>query len=275
MNKRIVSSPQKAARANASILHDRSFILNDKTPFSIIEEYKTLRTNIMFSIPSEGCKVVGMTSAQSMDGKSINCLNLAITVAQTGARVLLIDGDLRLPKVARLLDMEAIPGISNVLVGLSTLKEAVKPTPFSGLHVLLSGDIPPNPSELLGSESMGKLLEELKTRYDYIFIDLPPVNIVSDAMAMSKFLSGEIIVVRSGLSDRENVARAIGQLEFVDANVLGIILNGVPVKTGGRLGRYGKYGKYGKYGHYSKYGYNSHYNTANQNRTGTVHNHKS
>lgn len=227
--------------------------MNDKTLFSIIEEYKTLRTNIMFSIPTEGCKVIGVTSAQSMDGKSITCLNLAITVAQTKARVLLIDGDLRVPKLARLLDMEAIPGISNVLVGLSTLKDSIQLTTYSGLHVLLSGDIPPNPSELLGSDSMNSLIEELKTRYDYIFIDLPPINIVSDAVAVSKFLSGEIVVIRSGMSGRENVIRAISQLEFVDANILGVVLNGVQCKPGGRIGKYGRFGKYGKYSRYNQY----------------------
>ncbi|NCB42977.1 MAG: polysaccharide biosynthesis tyrosine autokinase [Clostridia bacterium] len=254
MNKKIISSPQKPTRVNASILHDRSFILNDKTPFSVIEEYKTLRTNIMFSIPVEGCKIIGVTSPQPMDGKSITCLNLAITVAQTKARVLLIDGDLRLPKIARLLDAEAIPGLSNVLVGLSTLNDAVMITSNSGLHTLFSGDIPPNPSELLGSANMGRMLEELKTRYDYIFIDLPPINVVSDAVAISKFMSGEILVVRAGLSHRENLTRAINQLEFVDANILGVVLNGIQTKPGGRLGRYGKLGKYGRYKEYGQYG---------------------
>lgn len=256
MNKKIISSPQKPTSVNASILHDRSFILNDKTPFSIIEGYKTLRTNIMFSIPMEGCKIIGVTSPQPMVGKSITCLNLAITVAQTKARVLLIDGDLRLPKVARLLEAEAIPGLSNVLVGLSSINEAVMITRHSGLHVLFSGDIPPNPSELLGSATMGRLLEELKTGFDYIFVDLPPINVVSDAAAISKFMSGEILVVRAGMSDRENLTRAINQMKFVDANILGVVLNGVQTKPGGRLGRYGRFGKYGKYKEYGRYGHN-------------------
>ncbi len=247
---RIVSTSRNNTRTESSIIRDRSFILSDKTAFSVNEEYKTLRTNIMFSVPSEDCKLIGITSARSMEGKSISCLNLAITAAQTNARVLLIDCDLRLPKAARLLDMDAIPGISNVLVGLSTIKDAIKQTQYTGLEVLLSGDIPPNPSELLGSENMKKLLDELRTSYDYIFIDLPPVNIVSDAAIMSKFLSGEVIVVRAGLSDRENVLKAINQLKFVDATILGLVLNGIQSTAGGR---YGKYGKYGKYKEYSKY----------------------
>jgi len=256
--KKIVSSPQKAARSAVSILHDREFILSSKTPFPITEEYKTLRTNIMFSIPSEGCKIIGMTSAQSMDGKSINCLNLAITVAQTNARVLLIDADLRLPKIARLLDMDAIPGISNVLVGLSSVRESVKASAYPGLDVLLSGDIPPNPSELLGSGTMGKLLGELGKNYDYIFLDMPPVNVVSDAVAMSKYLSGVILVVRAGLSDRENVTKAINQLEFVDATLLGILLNGVQSGAGRKYSKYSKYRKYrknGQEGQYKQYGH--------------------
>ena len=252
--KKIVSSPQKSARNAGSILHDREFILNGKTPFPITEEYKTLRTNIMFSIPAEGCKMVGITSAQSMDGKSINCLNLAITVAQTNARVLLVDADLRLPKIARLLDMDAIPGISNVLVGLSSLKESVKASAYPGLDVLLSGDIPPNPSELLGSETMSKLLAELGKSYDYIFFDMPPVNVVSDAVAMSKYLSGVVLVVRAGMSDRENVTKAINQLEFVDATILGIVLNGVQPGTGRKYGKYRKYRKYSQKEQYRQYG---------------------
>ena len=250
MSKTINAPSAKSANAS-SILRDRSFILNEKTSFSIKEEYKTLRTNIMFSIPSDGCKIIGISSAQPMEGKSINCLNLAITFAQTNTRVLLIDCDLRLPKQASLLDMDALPGISNVLVGMSTIQQAVKKTCYPGLDVIFSGDIPPNPAELLGSNNMSKTINELSKCYDYIFVDLPPINIVSDAVTMSKCLSGMILVVRALVSKRDSVEKALGQLELSGTHVIGLILNGVNSKP--RLSyKYGKYGRDGKYGYAHK-----------------------
>jgi len=248
---KIVSASSGKRRTNSSIAHDRSFIISEKTAFSITEEYKTLRTNIMFSIPSDGCKIIGISSAEPMEGKSINCLNLAITFAQTNVRVLLIDCDLRLPKQAGLIAMDAIPGISNVLVGMSTIKKAIQKTCYSGLDVILSGDIPPNPSELLGSENMKKVIDDLSQNYDYIFVDLPPINVVSDAAVMSKSLSGVVLIVRAIVSKRDSVVKAINQLELSGTNIIGIVLNGVNNKAGlsGKYGKYGKYDKYGKYGY--------------------------
>jgi len=213
------------------VLRDKSLIINDNTSFSVKEEYKTLRTNVLFSFPSSGCKVIGISSAEPLEGKSTNCLNLAITFAQTKARILLMDCDLRLPSQARLVGLDAIPGISNILVGMNTAEEAIKKTGVSNLHVLLSGNIPPNPSELIGSDAMGKLIEELSKNYDYIFVDLPPINVVADAAAISKYLSGLILVIRAVESKRESVIKALNKLELADANIIGIILNGVKSNT--------------------------------------------
>lgn len=207
--------------------HDRSLIINENTPFSVKEEYKTLRTNILFSFPSSGCKIIGISSAEPLEGKSTNCLNLAITFAQINARVLLMDCDFRRPNQARLVDLDAIPGISNILVGMNNAEQAVRKTGLSNLNVLLSGNIPPNPSELISSEAMGRLIEELSEDYDYIFVDLPPINIVADTAAMSKYLSGLILVIRAGESKRESVKKALSKLELAKTNIIGIILNGV------------------------------------------------
>ncbi len=245
---KIVSASSSKRRTNSSIMRDRDFIINGKTAFSTTEEYKTLRTNIIFSIPSDGCKIIGISSAEPMEGKSINCLNLAITFAQTNTRVLLIDCDLRLPKQASLLAMEAIPGISNVLVAMCTTKEAIQKTSYSGLDVMLSGDIPPNPSELLGSESMRKVIHELSQNYDYIFMDLPPINVVADAAVVSKYLSGVVLIVRAIVSKRDNVIKAINQLELSGTKIIGIVLNGVNNKTS-FSDKYRKHGYYGKYGY--------------------------
>lgn len=231
----------KSVRADVSVLHDRSLIINENTSFSIKEEYKTLRTNVLFSFPSAGCKVIGISSAQPLEGKSINCLNLAITFAQTNVRVLLIDCDMRLPSQARLFELGAVPGLSNVLVGMNTAAEAIQKTRFSNLDVLLSGDIPPNPSELIGSEGMGKLIAELSQHYDYIFVDLPPINVVVDTAVMSKYLSGLILVVRATVSKRESVIKAISKLELADTNIIGVIITSVMKKPM----YYKKYRKYG------------------------------
>ena len=213
-----------------------------------MKSIKAIRTNIAFSIPEDGCKVIAITSAETLEGKSINCLNLAITFSETGARVLLIDCDLRLPRIARLLTVVKTPGISNVLVGLSTLDEAIQQTQYHGLDVISSGDIPPNPSELLGSGRMQDVLEELKKRYDYIFIDTTPVNVVSDTLVLSKFLSGVILIVRSGISEKESIKNAVEQLKFVNANILGMIFNAVQEqKSKYHSSYYRKHSRYGEY----------------------------
>jgi capsular exopolysaccharide synthesis family protein len=206
---------------------DRKNIISHETVFTTTEEYKALRTNVMFALPHNGCKVIGMASANMAEGKSINCLNLAITFAQTSAKVLLLDCDLRLPRCSRLLNIKSTPGVSNILVGMNSIEDSIQTIEKHGIDVLMSGDIPPNPSELLGSERMGELLESLKTRYDYIFIDLPPIGVVSDALAISKYLSGIILVVRSAKTKKDEVAEMLNRLAFVETNVLGMILNDV------------------------------------------------
>ena len=240
--------------AGADILEERKHILSEKSDFYTREAYKTLRTNVTFSLTVEGCKVIAVTSALASDGKSITALNLAISFAEAGERVLLIDCDLRRPNQARLLDMKPKPGMSNVLVKLSDTRTAIQKSPHAGLDVLLSGDIPPNPSELLGSERMAKMLEELRQQYDYIFIDTPPVNVVADTSVLSKYIDGILFVVRQRESEKDSVLGAVAQLEFANAKILGFVLNGVSADGSGRYG-YGKYKKYYKYKKYGRYGY--------------------
>lgn len=229
---------------------ERAGIINDQSLFSIKEAYKTLRTNITFSLSETGCKIIGVTSAMDTEGKSINCLNLAISFGETGARVLIIDCDLRKPNIAKLLNQKASPGISNVLVNLSSLEDALRHTPYKDLDVILSGDIPPNASELLGSDKMAELLEELTKRYDYIFVDTPPVNIVSDSTILSRHMAGIILVVKQGETEKADVVSAIEQLKFVKAKVLGFVLNGIQTE---KRRRYYKqyYYEYGSSGHKS------------------------
>lgn len=222
---------------------ERAGIINERSLFSIKEAYKTLRTNITFSLSEKGCKIIGVTSAMDTEGKSINCLNLAISFGETGAKVLIIDCDLRKPNIAKLLNQKASPGISNVLVNLCSLEDALQATPYKGLEAILSGDIPPNASELLGSDKMEEVFEELSKRYDYIFVDTPPVNIVSDTTILSRHMAGIIVVVKQGESEKADVTSAIEQLKFVKAKILGFVLNGVPTEKHGKY--YRQYYEYG------------------------------
>ncbi|MDO4269920.1 MAG: CpsD/CapB family tyrosine-protein kinase [Eubacteriales bacterium] len=233
----------------------RRHILGKHSGFYTREAYKTLRTNISFSLPMDGCRKVCVTSAIASEGKSITALNLAISFSEAGQHVLLIDGDLRRPNLARLLEEKATPGMSNVLANMATIEKAVRKAIRPNLDVIFSGDIPPNPSELLGSPKMQTVLEQLSEQYDYIFIDTPPVNVVTDASVVSRMLDGVLFVVRQRQSEKGSVLYAVSQLEFAEAKLLGFIFNGTHMDSSIRYG-YGKYKKYKKYKHYGyRYGY--------------------
>ena len=219
-------------------MNTRRQILNKNSSFAEQEAYKTLRTNIRFFLQNKGCKRISITSAVAGEGKSITLLNLAISVAEDGHKVLLIDADLRRPALARLLVEKATPGLSNVLAGLCTMEEAVRKELYPNLDVVFSGDIPPNPSELLGSDKMRQFIEEMSEKYDYILVDTPPVNVVSDASIVTSLLDGVLLLVRQGSSRKDVVKRAIANLELTGIRPLGIVLNGVDL-TRGRTYGYG------------------------------------
>ena len=222
----------------------RRAILSDSSDFSVKEAYKTLRTNIHFSLPGTGCKKVCVTSGLPAEGKSITALNVAISFAETGKRVLLIDADLRRPTLARLLIENGDPGLSNILAGMCSEEDAIHKNQYPNLDMIFSGVIPPNPSELLGSPRMGKLLESLAEKYDYIFIDTPPVNVVTDACVISALLDGVLFVVRQNRSERDEVSRAVNQLKIAEAKLLGFVLNGVTASGGKNGNGYYRYGYY-------------------------------
>ncbi|MEG1931432.1 MAG: CpsD/CapB family tyrosine-protein kinase [Anaerovorax sp.] len=238
-----------------NFVFDSSFVLTEGSPFQIKEAYKALRTNILFSLSIDTCKKILVTSAQPSDGKSINCVNLAISFAQTGARVLILDGDLRRPNVARILNTHGGDGISNVLVNLAKLEDVIQHTQYQGLDVIFSGDIPPNPAELIGTQKMAEILEELSGRYDYLFIDAPPVNAVTDASILSKYVDGVVLVVRQNYTEKKNVEEAIKQLTFAGAKLLGFVFNAVD-QNEKKYGRYSRYAKsyHNDYGDYSQRG---------------------
>ena len=171
-------------------------ILSKDLGFDIHESYKELRTNIMFSLPGSGCKVISVTSGIASEGKSTTCFNAAITFAETGAKVIVIDCDLRRPNVANLLHIRKEKGLSNILINDCKLEDAIIRTDYNGLDTIIAGNIPPNPAELLSSAPMKELIDNLRGKYDYIFLDTPPVNVVTDASLLTTIVDGYIIVVK-------------------------------------------------------------------------------
>ena len=234
---------------------NRKRLLNEKTRFDVKESYKELRTNIMFSLPGGGCKKILLTSSVASEGKSTTNMNLAITVAETGAKVVVVDCDMRRPNVARLLGQKGDIGLSNVLVNDCTVKSAVHKTKYTNLDVLLAGKIPPNPAELLSSDKMKELVDSLSADYDYIFFDTPPINLVTDAALISSLADGVVLVSRQFVTERKLLLQAIEKLKFVNAKIIGVVLNDVGMLKSG----YGGYGKYRRYGGYYRYKYSENY----------------
>lgn len=219
--------------------------------FAATEAYKLLRTNIMFSFSDEeGGRAIGITSSVQSEGKSSTACNAAYALAEAGCRVLLLEGDLRRPTLGSKLGIANVPGVTNLLVSKGDYREIIQHCTLAPkLDVLTSGDIPPNPSELLTSNRMARLMEQLKAEYDYIVFDLPPVTAVSDALAVSKFLDGVIMVVRGGVSDQQMLAEAMRQLEMVAVRILGFVYR--DSDTSGR--KYGQRYRKKYYKYYNAY----------------------
>lgn len=233
---------RKEQDVTQSYVNQRRLILNGNTSFHIQEAYRTLQTNIRFSLPGNGCKVICLTSSMASEGKSTTCLNLAISMAETGNRVLLIGGDMRRPSLGKLLIEKASPGLSNVLAGLCEALLAVRKNIRPNLDVLFSGEIPPNPLELLSSKAMEKMLEEIRPLYDYIIIDTPPVTIVSDACVIASLADGTLMLVRQNEAEKDGISKAVKQLQMANVKLLGFVLNGVTEDKGKGYKRKYKYG---------------------------------
>lgn len=237
-------------------------IISENMPFDIIEAYKAARTNIMFSLNSEkGCRKVVISSATSGEGKSTTCINLAKTFAEIGVKVLILDADLRAPRVHKYMCIENEKGLSNILAGFDKLDDCIYHTEQENLDCLTSGAIPPNPVELISSDAMTELFEELEKRYDYVFIDTPPLNIVTEGLLLSKICNGIIIVTRQKYTMYKMIERAINSLKFANAKILGFILNDADDDSyiyGVYKSRNKKRNRYMRYGYYS-YGYSSSY----------------
>lgn len=243
-------------RTAAVVKNERAHMIGANMNFAASEAYKLLRTNLTFSFSdSDNCRIIGMTSSFSGEGKSLTSINLAYTLAETGKKVLLIEGDMRLPTMAGRLGLQPSPGLSNLIVGMSGIRDVLQVYKVQeegkntvSFHVLVSGAIPPNPSELLGSKRMSTFLKSLRAAYDYVILDLPPVTVVTDAVLASKLVDGMVVVVRNNRAVRGALAETIRQLRLVDARILGFVFNGA-TESGGS---YYKGKKYYKQNYYYK-----------------------
>lgn len=214
------------------------------------EAYRTLRTNIQFSSFDYRVKIIVITSSGPSEGKTTTSCNLAIVTAEAGKRTILLDCDMRNPKIHKVFGLSNQEGISDVLVGETNFYEAVQKSEIENLYVLPSGTRPPNPAELLSSDKMERFIESLKEIYDYIIIDTPPVIMVTDAQILSKYADGCLLVVASAEADKNAAIKAKELLEKVKAKILGVVLNKLDTKRKGYYGYYYNYyygGTRGKY----------------------------
>ncbi|GAB3713241.1 tyrosine-protein kinase domain-containing protein [Mariniluteicoccus flavus] len=198
------------------------------------ESYRRLRTNLQFLHVDDGPRAVVVTSSLPGEGKTTTSTNLAMALAEAGERVLLIDGDLRRPRLGKRLGLESAVGLTTVLIGQAGLTDVVQPYGTADLHILPSGPIPPNPSELLGSHRMQSLLDEAACHYDTVLIDSPPLLPVTDAAVLAKLVGGALVVVSVGVVHRQQLGEALDALETAGARVDGLVLNRVRRSSGDR-----------------------------------------
>ena len=212
-------------------------IKNPKSP--IAEAYRGIRTSIEFSNLDKNLQVITVTSSMQNEGKSTVLANLAVSFANLDKKVLIMEGDLRNPSVHRMFNISNIKGLTDILLQNKVFADCVHCTDVKNLHVLTCGAIPPNPSEMLSSKKIRDFIESLREYYDYVFIDAPPIGIVTDAGIISTFTDGCIFVVGAGEADIEMAKVSKERLEKVGANILGVVLN--KFESSGASGYYNYY----------------------------------
>ena len=230
---------------------ERKTILDGEVPFAVREAYNTMRNNMMFSLSTGKNNVFVVSSPLPGEGKSTSVANLCIAIGETASKVLLVDADLRKPVQHKMFELTNKQGLSTVLAGMCNLEKAVHKRVYNNLDVLTAGPVPPNPSQILASENMVEFINSVKDNYDFVVIDTSPINIVSDAPVIAKNTAGLILVTRQDVTTYDQVEKAMGSVNMLDVNMLGVVVNST--ESGG--GKYGRYGRYGKYGYSYKYGY--------------------
>lgn len=205
-------------------------LITHKKPKAVVsEKFRGIRSNILFSTADDDIQTLLVTSDKPASGKSTVSANIAVTYAQAGFKTLLIDGDMRKPTQHYIFNQNNITGLSNLIINKSTFEEAVHATEVLNLDVLTSGPIPPNPSELIGSTNMLEIFEELKKQYDFILVDTPPVNTVTDAQLIGELTKNAVYIIDAENNNKESVKKGKELLEKSGTKILGAILNKAPL----------------------------------------------
>ncbi len=253
------SMSQTFARFNLNYKAKRNapkteYLLNKNTPFDVAESFRNLKAALSVSVPKqEGGVVIEMTSAYPEEGKTTVSVNLALMFAQSDAKVLLIDADIRKGRVAKYFKTKPVPGLSDYLSGLVELDDAIHTSRINkNLSFITCGTHSPRPYELLESDEAKNMIKELKKRYDYIFIDTPPMLLISDALALTPVTDGAVLVCRHMSSYISDISRALNTLRFAKANILGVVVNDYNIPQAKKSGN----GYTKKYYYYS-YEYNN------------------
>lgn len=229
-------------RNKQSLSKQRHLIAFYKPKSTTAEQFRTIRSNVDFSQVDTDLKTIMLTSSGPGEGKSTSAANLAVVMAQQGKKVLLIDADMRKPTMHYTFRLSNTEGLTTMLRKLTTFDESVKKTEVDNLFVLTSGPIPPNPAELLSSVGMTSFITHALTLFDNVIIDTPPILAVTDAQVLANLCDGTILVVRSGVAEKEAAAKAKDLLMKAKARILGVILNAKPISKGNDYYYYNYYG---------------------------------
>lgn len=229
------------SKASKNTSHRKLFTVGSDAPFQFVEAYKSLRTNLEFLSSAGNCKTILITSSVPEEGKTNVAVNLAMTIAASGKRVVLVDCDLRKATISRYLRIPCNhAGLTNVITSKDegALATALVRVKDSGITVLTAGTIPPNPAELLSAPMTEKIFASLQKAFDYVIVDTPPVSLVTDAAVLCRMADGVLLVVRPGVTTIQSAQLSKKNLEAVNAHILGVVMNGYNGKQSGRRDGY-------------------------------------
>lgn len=227
--------------------------LEKNKDFVRLEGFNGLRSNVRICLKKDSHNKIVITSSAPGDGKSTCASNLAISFANIGKKVIILDCDLRKPVINKTFMLSNKKGLSDVLSRLAPILDCIQETSYKNLSIISAGTSVPNPSELLSGDEMKVLIENLEEKYDYIIFDCPPINVVSDVIPILELVDGVVLVVRQGKTTYTELEKAIEAVKFAKANLFGIFCFEKPVKKS-KYSRYSRYSRYGKYSSYNSYG---------------------
>ena len=233
------NSSKNSHKRKSNSSRELQLVARPNMPFSYVEAYKSLRTNIKFMAKMNKVNSFVITSAVPQESKTNMAINLAITLAEDGSKVVLVDADLRKPIIHKYLKISrARKGLTNAIISSEPLSKSIVSFTDLNIDVLVAGSIPPNPSELLASDRMSEIIDELKEKYDFVIVDAPPVSVVTDAAVIGTMVDGAILVVRSKFADAKVVKLAKKKLEDVNVKIFGVVLTRYNAKKSNKNNAY-------------------------------------